>query len=158
MDWIWIAIGIILSLAGIIGSVIPILPGPPLNLLALLLLHLTNIHKFSSGFITGWIIITIIVLVLDYMIPIWGAKFSGGSRKGIWGATIGLIIGIFFFPPLGMIIGPYIGAVIGEILSGKEINSALKAGGGTFIGFLAGAVAKFLVSIVMTVLFIAAII
>lgn len=158
MDWLWIIIGILLSLAGLTGSILPILPGPPLNYLALLLLHFTDTHKFTSRFLVSWLIVTLIVIILDYMIPILGAKFSGGTRKGMWGATIGLILGIFFFPPIGMLIGPFIGAVIGEIMAGKDMDSALNAGTGTFLGFLAGTVAKLIVSIVMTILFVAAVV
>ncbi len=157
MEWLWIVLGILLCLAGILGSLIPILPGPPLNYIALLVLHFTNTHRFSNRFLISWLIITLVVIILDYMIPIWGAKFSGGTNKGVWGATIGLILGIFLFPPLGMIIGPFIGAVIGEIMAEKDIESALRSGTGTFIGFLAGTLAKLIVSIVMTILFIAAV-
>ncbi len=158
MEWLWITIGILLCLAGIAGSILPILPGPPLNYIALLLLHFTNTHRFSDKFLVGWLIITVIVIILDYMIPIWGAKFSGGTRKGIWGATIGLVLGIFVFPPLGLIIGPFIGAIIGEIIAGKDFDIALKSGVGTFIGFLAGALTKLIVAVVMTVYFIIAIV
>jgi len=150
--------GILLCIAGILGSVIPILPGPPLNYIALLLLHFTNTHRFTERFIITWLIITLIILILDYMIPIWGAKLSGGTRTGIWGATIGLIAGLLFFPPLGIIIGPFIGAVIGEIIAGKNMDIAIRSGTGTFIGFLAGTIAKLVVAIIMTVYFIMAVV
>ncbi len=158
MEWLWIMTGILLCIAGILGSVIPILPGPPLNYIALLLLHFTNTHRFTERFIITWLIITLIILILDYMIPIWGAKLSGGTRTGIWGATIGLIAGLLFFPPLGIIIGPFIGAVIGEIIAGKNMDIAIRSGTGTFIGFLAGTIAKLVVAIIMTVYFIMAVV
>lgn len=158
MDWLWILIGILLSLAGIAGSVLPVLPGPPLNYLAILVIHFSGTHHFSQKFLTAWFIVTLLVVILDYMIPVWGARLSGGSRRGMWGATIGLIIGIVFFPPIGMIIGSFAGAIIGELIEGKPLEIALKAGTGTFIGFLAGTVAKLLVSIILTILFVQAII
>lgn len=153
MDWLWITLGILLTLTGLAGSILPVLPGPPLSFIALLVLHFSGYHEFTSTFLISWLIITIVVVVLDYMIPIWGAKFSGGSKKGIWGATIGLIVGIVFFPPFGMILWSFIGAVVGEMLEGKELEIAFKAGTGTFIGFLAGTVAKLAVSLIMTFYF-----
>lgn len=158
MEWIWIVAGIVLSVVGIIGSVLPALPGPPLNYIALLILHFSGRHEFTDRFLISWLIITLAVLALDYLIPIYGARMSGGTKKGIWGATIGLVAGIFLFPPFGMIIGPFIGAVIGEMLAGKDLNLAIRAGTGTFIGFIAGTVVKLAVSIIMAFYFFAAII
>lgn len=158
MDWLWITLGILLTIAGLAGSILPVLPGPPLSYIALLVLHYSGIHEFTSKFLISWLIVTIVVVVLDYMIPVWGAKFSGGSKKGIWGATVGLIVGIIFFPPFGMILWSFIGAIVGEMLAGKEVGIALKAGIGTFIGFLAGTVAKLVVSLIMTFYFILALI
>lgn len=157
MDWILVTLGVVLTIARIAGSLLPVLPGPPLNYLALLLIHFSDYHRFSDRFIISWLIITIAIVVLDYLIPIYGAKFYGGSKAGIWGATIGLVVGIFFFPPFGMIIWSFIGAVIGELYMGKNLELSLKAGTGTFIGFLAGTVAKLIVSIIMAIYFFAAI-
>jgi uncharacterized protein len=157
MEWIWITLGVLLTIAGLAGSVLPVLPGPPLNYIALLILHFTRISEFSDRFLISWLIITLVVLALDYIIPIYGAKLTGGSKKGIWGATIGLVIGIFFFPPFGMILWPFIGAVIGEMIAGKDLSLAIKAGTGTFIGFIAGTVVKLVVSVVMTYYFFTAI-
>lgn len=153
MEWLWITLGIVLTLAGIAGSILPVLPGPPLNYLAILLIHFTGVNDYSDRFLISWLVITIMVVVLDYFIPVWGARLSGGSRKGVWGATIGLIVGIVFFPPLGMILWSFIGAIVGEIMAGKNLDLALKAGTGTFIGFLAGTVAKFVVSLILTFYF-----
>jgi len=156
MDWLWIVVGIILSITGILGALLPVLPGPPLNYGALVLLHITGIHHYSRTFLITWLIITIVVIILDYLIPIYGAKLSGGSKKGIWGATIGLLIGIFFFPPFGMILGSFIGALVGEMMAGKDFSTSVKSGTGTFIGFIAGTIVKLSVSLVMTFYFVAA--
>jgi len=141
---------------GIAGCLLPILPGPPLSFLGLIAIHFTSKIDFSSKFLISWGIIVILVAILDYVIPIWGTKFFGGSKYGVWGSMIGLLAGLFI-PPIGIIVGPFIGAVAGEMLAGNKQN-ALKAGFGSFIGFIAGTVVKMLVSLIMLYYFIAALI
>jgi uncharacterized protein len=150
MDYVLIVLGIILMITGIMGCVLPLLPGPPLNYIGLLLLHFTDRFQFSTSFLILWAIVTAFVYGLDIVIPIWGTKKFGGSKRGVWGSVIGLVTGIFFFPPFGIIIGPFAGAVIGELTAGKNSVGALKAGFGSFIGFLAGTVLKLVASGVMT--------
>ena len=141
---------------GIAGCLLPLLPGPPLSYLGLVAIHLTSKIDFSSKFLISWGIIVIIVSILDYVIPIWGTKIFGGSKFGVWGSMVGLLAGLFI-PPVGIIIGPFIGAVAVEMIAGNRHN-ALKAGFGSFIGFLAGTVMKLLVSLIMLYYFIAALI
>ena len=141
---------------GIAGCLLPVLPGPPLSYLGLLAIHLTSKIDFSSKFLISWGIIVILVSILDYVIPIWGTKFFGGSKYGVWGSMVGLLAGLFI-PPIGIIVGPFIGAVAGEMLAGNKQN-AIKAGFGSFIGFIAGTVVKMLVSLIMLYYFIAALI
>lgn len=150
MDLVLIGLGIILMITGIIGCVLPFLPGPPLNYIGLLLLHITERYQFSTEFLVFWAIITAIVYGLDLVIPVWGTKKFGGSKYGIWGSVIGLLAGFFFFPPLGIIIGPFAGAVIGELFAGKDSGAALKSGFGSFVGFITGTVLKIAASGVMT--------
>jgi uncharacterized protein len=138
MDILFIVLGAILIIAGILGSMLPFLPGPPLSYAGLILLHFTERFHFSSRFLIIWAIITALTYLIDYIIPIWGTKRFGGSRQGIWGSLIGLVAGIFFFPPLGIILGPFAGAVIGELIAGKNSSAAFRAGLGSFIGFLIG--------------------
>lgn len=137
-------------ITGIAGCVLPFIPGPPLNFLGLLLLHLTSGFQFSTEFLILWAIITAIVYGLDLIIPVWGTKKFGGSKRGVWGSIIGLVVGMFFFPPFGLIIGPFAGAVIGELTAGKESKAALKSGFGSFVGFIAGTVLKLIASGMMT--------
>lgn len=150
MDYILIALGIIFLLSGILGCVLPIIPGPPLSYLGLLLLHFTERHQFSNKFLIIWAAITVVVYMLDFIIPVWGTKKFGGSKRGVWGSMIGLIIGMFIFPPFGIIVGPFAGAIIGELSSGKESKEALKSGFGSFLGFLVGTLLKLIVSGMMT--------
>ena len=150
MDYVLIVFGIIFIVGGILGCVLPIIPGPPLSYVGLLLLHFTERYQFSSRFLVIWGILTIVVYALDYLIPAWGTKKFGGSKRGVWGSIIGLLLGLFFFPPLGIIIGPFLGAVIGELSAGKDSSSALKSGFGSFLGFLAGTLLKLITSGMMT--------
>ena len=150
MDYVLIGLGIILIISGVLGCVLPIIPGPPLSFLGLLLLHFTERYEFTPRFLTIWAIITAVVYALDYVIPAWGTKKFGGSKRGVWGSIIGLVVGLFFFPPFGIIIGPFVGAVIGELTAGKDSGAALKSGFGSFLGFLAGTLLKLITSGMMT--------
>ncbi len=149
MDIVWIIISGALIVIGIIGCVVPVIPGPPISYIGLLLLQLKHIPPFTARFLAIWAVITVAVSVLDYIVPAWGTKKFGGSRHGMWGSIIGLFVGIFFFPPFGIIVGPFAGAVIGEMIKGNEFNKALRSGFGSFIGFLAGTIMKLAVSFFM---------
>ena len=149
MDYFLIISGILLILTGLAGSIVPVLPGPPLSYLGLILLHLTTKYSFSSNFLILWAALTIAVTVIDYLIPAWGTKKYGGSKRGIWGSIIGLILGIFFFPPLGIVIGPFIGAILGELSSGQDSTKAIRSGIGSFLGFIAGSLLKLIASATM---------
>lgn len=152
-DWLLAILGIVFILAGIVGCILPVIPGPPLSWAGLLLLHWTRFTQFSATFLLVMACLAIAVTVLDYIIPVWGTKKFGGSKAGMWGATIGIFAGIFFFPPVGIIVGPFIGAVLGEIIAGKESGPALKAGLGSFIGFLLSTGLKLGVSLTMAYYF-----
>jgi len=146
MDYVLIVLGVLFIIGGILGAVLPVLPGPPLSYIGLLFLHFTEKYQFSTRFLIIWAVVTIVVYLLDYAIPAYGTKRFGGSKRGIWGSIIGLVIGLFFFPPFGIIIGPFVGAVIGELTAGKDSGAALKSGFGSFLGFLVGVLMKLIVS------------
>lgn len=149
-----IIIGAILSVAGIAGCIIPALPGPPLNYVALVILKFAAPESFSFSFLITWGILTLIVVVLDYVLPIVGAKRYNASRYGIWGSIIGMLIGIIFFPPWGMITGLLIGAIIGELIAGKENSEALRVGLATFFSSLIMIIVKLVISGILTFFFI----
>ncbi len=163
MDWIFITVGVICLLAGLAGAVLPVLPGPPLSFISLVLLQFTGQPPFTTRFLVIMGLIMGLVTFLDYVIPVYGTKKFGGSKQGVRGSTIGLIIGIFVLPALGIvlgpfgllgiILGPFIGAYIGETSSGKSSDHALKAAFGSFIGFLAGTFMKLVYSIVAGIYF-----
>ncbi len=135
MTILLIVIGFIVSLMGLVGCLLPVLPGPPLSFVALLLLSVAkHWEPFSVLFLVVMGVLTVLVTLMDYVVPAAGAKKFGASKSGVWGSIIGMLIGLIFFPPLGMFIGAFIGAVVGELASGKEGQSALRAGWGVFFG------------------------
>ena len=146
----------LLLLIGIIGCIVPGLPGTPIAYAGLWIAQATDQVDFSWQFMLIWGIVVIVISVLDYVVPAWGTKQFGGSKWGVWGSTIGVFIGLFF-GALGVIFGPLVGAIIGELISGKELPSALKAGWGSFIGILFGTIIKLIACGLMTVYLIQAI-
>ncbi|MHC1706506.1 MAG: DUF456 domain-containing protein [Bacteroidales bacterium] len=158
MDVVLIIIGILLLLTALAGSVLPVIPGPPVGYCALLLLQFTDKKPFSITFLISMATVVALITILDYIIPVWGTKKFGGSKSGTWGATIGLFAGIFLLPPFGIIIGPFLGAYIGELLSGRSNQEAFRSGIGSFLGFIAGTAMKIVITLVMGYYFIAGII
>ena len=152
-DTLLIITGAVCMISGILGCFLPLLPGPPLCYAALLLLHVTSPYDLSPRFLVIFAILTGIVSLLDYIIPVMGAKKFNASKYGIWGSIIGLILGIFIFPPFGIIIGPVIGAFTGELIAGKKTGHAVKAAAGAFIGFVTGTGLKLVLCLVMTYYF-----
>ena len=146
-------LGILLIIIGLIGCFVPVLPGPPLAFISLLLLQVGPEIPFSWRFIISMACIVTVVTLIDYLIPAYGAKKWGGSRYGIIGALIGVAIGLFIFPPFGFIIFPLLGALVGEILKGANTHKALKAAFGTFIGLLLGTLLKFSVTVIIAYFF-----
>jgi len=148
MDITLAVLGAALVLVGFIGSILPIIPGPPISWAGLLLLKWTDfVDDHGAAYENAlWILLFFVILVtiLDYVVPIMGTKKFGGSKRGVWGATIGVVVGLFF-GPLGIIIGPFLGAYIGEITTGKKDRDALRAAWGSFMGFLLGVGLKLMV-------------
>jgi uncharacterized protein YqgC (DUF456 family) len=149
VDTLLIILGGICMGIGIIGCLIPVLPGPPISYIGLIILQLTSRHPFSTRFLIIYGILTVFIFVVDYVIPVYGTKKLQGSKYGIWGSAIGLIIGILFFLPFGIILGPLLGAFLGELVTGKDIARAVKSAMGSLIGFLAGTAIKLVLSITM---------
>ncbi len=153
VDYLLLALAIAFMIIGIIGCLVPVLPGPPLSFIGLLVLHFTEFAEFRINLLIILGLIAIIVAAFDYVVPIWGTKKFGGTKYGVRGATVGLLIGLFFGPP-GIIIGPFIGAVIGELIYKDDLKYAIKAGFGSLIGFMAGIGLKLATSLIITFYFI----
>ena len=155
-----IGIVIVIGLIGIIGAIIPGIPGPPVSFIGFLVAWLCFDNEFSYWclIITG--VLAVVITVLDYYMPVWGTKKFHGTKSGMWGSTIGLIVSIFVLPwlgitigPLGiggLLLGPFLGALIGELIA-KNNKNAFRSALGSFVGFLLGTFIKFVYCIVIMV-------
>jgi uncharacterized protein len=148
MDWFWIIIGCLLALLAIAGSILPLLPGPPIAFVGLLIQQFRDPRPFTTTFLLVWAGIVVITLVLDFLIPVWGTKKFGGSKYGLWGCTLGFLAA-FWLGPWGVVIGPFAGAFIGEMLARQNQRQALRAAWGAFIGFLFGSLLKLITCFVI---------
>ena len=146
---------IVLGIIGIVGSIAPGLPGPPLSWLGMLIIYIWGSGSNAAGepmsttFLLIWLGIVIVISILDYLVPGYFTKLTGGSKYGSWGAIAGLFIGMIY-PPVGMIFGSLLGAFVAEFLfAGKDAGASLKSAFGAFMGFLAGTGIKLICSGVM---------
>lgn len=141
-------IAALLMILGLIGSFLPILPGPLTSWVGLLVFHLTDVVPMNWTFLIITFVIALAIWVLDYIIPAMGTKRYGGSKAGMIGTTIGLLVGLFSPIPGGIIIGPFFGALIGELIYKSDFDKAVKAAFGSFIGFVASTFIKFVVAVI----------
>lgn len=155
MTTLLIILGLLLALAGVFGCIFPVIPGPPLGYLALIILSWAKgWEPFGTTFLIIMAGLTILVSISDYLLPAMGAKKYGASRLSLWVSMAGMVIGLFLFPPWGMIIGAFLGAVAGELLAGRQGKSALRAGWGVFVGNMLSAGLKLALTGVMLILYI----
>jgi uncharacterized protein YqgC (DUF456 family) len=155
MDIFLALLGFFFVCLGIIGSFLPILPGPITSWIGLLLLHLTKVIPQDWTFLGITLAIAVLIFFLDYVIPAMGTKRFGGTKYGVYGTTIGLIVGLLSPIPFGILIGAFFGALIGELIyDSKDTSRAIKASFGAFLGFLASVTIKFSISSVYFILFI----
>ena len=143
MMYVLIVVAILLALVGLVGAVVPGIAGTPFSFLALLTLSFVKGIDYSTKFLLIMGLIGAVVFAMDYVVPIWGTKKLGGTQAGVRGSTIGLFIGLLitFVFPIGfvaMLLGPFIGAYIGEKSAGTEDHKAWRAAFGSFVGFLLG--------------------
>ncbi len=130
-------IAVILGIVGLVGCVLPVIPGPPLSWLGLLLVFLTGPEDMTTTFLIVWLVITVVVTVLDYVAPAWITTKTGGSKAAGRGSFVGLILGLLFFPPWGMILGSFLGALLAEVIfEGRNVTDSVAPAFGSFLGFL----------------------
>jgi len=150
MDILLLIGSIICLLVGLAGAVLP-LPGPPLSLVGLFMLHYSKYADFDRKTLAFFTLVTIGISIFDYYAPIWGTKKFGGTKYGAWGSTIGLLVGLFIIPGFGMFLGAFLGAFLGEILGKAEPKKALKAAFGSFLGLIAGIFGKVILCLAMLI-------
>ncbi|MGW8273208.1 MAG: DUF456 domain-containing protein [Thermodesulfovibrionales bacterium] len=140
-------------LAGLIGCLVPVLPGPPMSYVGLLLMHFAVRYSFSMRALLIYGVLVIVVTALDYLIPVYWVRRMEGSRGGMIGCAVGLVVGVFLGLP-GIILGPLIGAFVGELATGRRPAGALRSAGASAAGLLAGTGMKVALSLVMAFHFI----
>ena len=145
MDTFLIVLAGFFLIVGLIGSAISKLPGTPLCYLGIIILQYSSIAEFSVHFFIKWGILVIAVQGLDYLIPEWGTKKFGGSKKGVWGCFLGMVAGMYF-GPVGIIAGAIAGEFIGELFAGKESNQAIHHAISSFSFFILGTISQLIVS------------
>ncbi|WP_300435649.1 DUF456 domain-containing protein [Christiangramia sp.] len=153
MEIILLVLAGLFMVLGVLGSFLPVLPGVPLSWIGLLLFYLIPSVGMNYLFLGITLLIAILFYVLNLIIPAMGTKKFGGSRKGMIGATVGLIVGIFAPFPFAILICPFIGAFIGEILNKSSSKAAGKAAFGSFLGLLASSFMEFIVTFAFLILF-----
>jgi uncharacterized protein YqgC (DUF456 family) len=170
MQIVLVVLAFLFLLTGLLGSVIPALPGPPLSFIGLLLIKWSGHGEFSFVFLAVWAAITLAVMIIDNFLPAWMTKRFGGSRAAVFGSVVGLILGMIFFAPLGLLIGPFLGALVGELIndriqtkraesnSGEAGSAVIKSGGkvkalkvalGAFFAFILGTGIKLIIGSLM---------
>ena len=159
METLFLILSIICIIGGIIGALLPSLPGPTLSYAGLLLIHFARPEKvFTLPFLITWGILTVLAVLCDYIVPLVGTKIYGASKQGLWGSVIGMLIGMVFFPPFGMIFGLLIGAICGELTAGRTSEKALKTGFVSFLSTLSTVFLKFIFCSLMAFYYVKALI
>jgi uncharacterized protein YqgC (DUF456 family) len=146
VDIFLLILGLILCLLGIVGSFSPIIPGPITSWFGLLIIHFSKLIPFDNQFLFITFLIAALIFGLDLIIPILGLKKLGGSKKGLIGSTIGLLLGLFLAGPFGLLIGSFFGAISGEYVNNNSLKKSIRPAMGTFIGMAVGTTIKFLTS------------
>lgn len=142
----------LLALLGIVGCIVPALPGVLLSYAGLLCAWFTSYSQMSTTALWLWLAVTVAVSVADYFLPAWMTRRFGGSRSGAIGATVGVFAGFFLFPPLGIILGPFVGAVLGELVNDRgDVPKAFLVGFGSFLSFIVGTGIKLAASVGMLI-------
>ncbi len=154
METFWLILSICLVVVGVWGTIIPVLPGIALIFSGYWVWGIASGWKdYSTTTVVMMGLITLISYVLDYYAGALGAKKYGASKGGVWGSIIGAVLGFIFLSLPGLVLGPFVGAIVGELMVGRSHTDALRAGWGAFIGFLAGSLMRIIIGVVMSLLF-----
>ncbi len=148
-DIIFLALAVIAAILGIVGTILPALPGPPLCFASMVVAYFVCPGQMSVSLLIWMLVLTVAVSIMDYTIPIMFTKMGGGSKPAMWGTTIGMFAGMFFMP-WGLILGPLIGAFVGELSHNKNYTHATKVAMMSFLSFMLSTGIKLLASLAMT--------
>ncbi|KGP76572.1 hypothetical protein JT05_03900 [Desulfosporosinus sp. Tol-M] len=147
-------LALVLFVLGLLGTVLPVLPGAILIYGGMLLYGvMTHFSTLDTNFFLIQALISVLILAIDFLASAAGTRQFKGSRQAVWGAVIGTFLGLLFFGPLGVIIGPFLGAVIAEFINSPDLNQAIRVGIGTLIGFIGGTILKLGIEIIMIIYF-----
>lgn len=155
LDVLLITIGAVALIAAFVGCVVPVIPGPILAVVSLLLVSIAGEWEIF-GWITlaGWTVAAVAVQILDNVLPARAAGKAGAGKGGVWGSVVGMLLGTLLFPPFGVFIGAFIGAWVGEIIFHKENEAPLTAALAVFRGTLGAIVLKLAVTGAIAVVFV----
>ena len=151
MDIIYLVLAYVCAFIGLVGSIVPVLPGPPIGYVTLILLYFCNSAEISGWTLLIMGVLMVVVTIFDYVAPAWMTKLKGGSKYSTYGAMIGLVVGLFL-GPLGVIIGPFAGAFIGELIANSSNSQAFKVALTSFYAFLITTGVKLLYGAVVVVI------
>lgn len=159
MEYLIYLLAVLFIIVGIVGDVVPGLPGVPISYAAMILLHFFTDITYSTETLVIYGILCAAITIVDYFVPIWGTKKFGGTKAGVRGSTIGLVVSVLVLPLLGIVIGPFgiigilagpfVGAYVGEKMSGVDDRLAWRSAIGSFVGFVAGTLLKVVYSLVI---------
>ncbi|MDD4237659.1 MAG: DUF456 family protein [Desulfotomaculaceae bacterium] len=154
MSIVGMILAVVFFTIGVLGTILPALPGAPLIWLGMLIYgFFVKFQNLPLMFFVGQGLVVVLIFLIDYLASIWGVRRYGGSKEAIWGSVLGGLLGIILLGPFGLIFGPFIGAIAGELYRRSSIDKALEVGLGTLIGFLGGAVLKLAIEAVMIIWF-----
>lgn len=154
METTALILSIIFFIAGLLGTILPILPGAILIYIGMLIYgFMTRFVTLDATFFLLQALVLVLIFTVDFIASAVGTRHFDGSKQAAWGAIIGTILSLIFFGPLGIAIGPFLGAVIAELLRGVQLEKAIHVGFGTLIGFLGGTVLKLGAEVLMIIYF-----
>jgi hypothetical protein len=146
MEIVVIFITMLFLFIGLAGCILPVIPGPIISLIGLFFFHFFTSYKIGFNMLFLFVVLVIFITILDYWLQLYGVQRFGGGKKAIYGTFFGLLIGIFLFPPFGILFGPLTGAFFGSLMEKKNTSETIKITLGAFLGFIVGAVFKLLIS------------
>jgi len=154
LDVLLYVLAALLVLLGLAGTLLPALPGIPILYAGLWLAAATDGYRHvGAGWLIGIAVIGALALLLDFVAGVFGAKRAGARPAALWGAAIGTFAGLFLLGPFGLLLGPFLGALAGKLLSGSSVLRSTHVGVGTWIGVIVGTLAKLTLSFVMLGMF-----